>query len=57
MTVPTYPVHVDAALDPQLGRGLWLVKWLLAIPHLVGLVLLWTAFAVLSVVAFFAILS
>jgi hypothetical protein len=35
---------------------LWLVKWLLVVPHVVILVLLWAAFAVLSVVAFFAIL-
>ena len=52
----TYPVHVDADLDPGLSRGLWLVKWLLAIPHFVVLAFLWVAFAVLSVVAFFAIL-
>jgi hypothetical protein len=49
-------VHVDADLDPGLSRGLWLVKWLLAIPHYLVLVFLWTAFAVLSIVAFFAIL-
>ena len=29
----TYPVHVDADLDPRLNRGLWLVTWLLAVPH------------------------
>ena len=53
---PAYPVHVDADLDPGLSRGLWLVKWLLAIPHFVVLAFLWLAFAVLSVIAFFAIL-
>lgn len=50
-----YPVHVDAELDPQLSRGLWLVKWLLAVPHYVVLAFLWAAFAVSSIVAFFAI--
>lgn len=52
----TYPVHVDADLDEGLSRGLWLVKWLLAIPHYVVLFFLWVAFVALSVVAFFAIL-
>ena len=56
MTTSTYPVHVDADLDPGLNRGLWLVKWLLAVPHYVVLAFLWLGFAVLSVVAFFAIL-
>ena len=51
-----YPVRVDGSLDPSLSRGLWLVKWLLLIPHFVVLAFLWLAFVVLSVVAFFAIL-
>lgn len=55
-TPAVYPVHVDAELDPALSRGLWLVKWVLALPHYVVLALLWLAFAVTSVVAFFAIL-
>ncbi|MFC6287611.1 DUF4389 domain-containing protein [Nocardioides sp. GCM10027113] len=52
---PPYPVRVDAALDERLSRGLWLVKWLLAVPHFLVLVLLWAAFLVLSVVALVAI--
>ena len=56
MTTTTYPVHVDAQLEPGLSRWLWLLKWLLAIPHYVVLAFLWLAFFVLSVVAFFAIL-
>ena len=56
MSASTYPVRVDAALDPHLSRWLWLVKWVLAIPHYFVLAFLWLAFAVLSVAAFFAIL-
>jgi hypothetical protein len=51
-----YPVRVDAALDPSLSRGLWLVKWLLLIPHYVVLFFLWVAFVVVGVIAFFGIL-
>jgi hypothetical protein len=51
-----YPVKVEARLDPQLSRWLWLFKWLLAIPHYIVLAFLWIGVAVLSVVAFFAIL-
>jgi hypothetical protein len=52
----TYPVRVDAHLDANLSRWLWLVKWILSVPHFIVLAFLWVAFAVMSVVAFFAIL-
>jgi Domain of unknown function (DUF4389) len=51
-----YPVRVDASLQPRLSRWLWLVKWILAVPHFIVLALLWVAFAVLSVVAMVSIL-
>ena len=57
MTTPTgYPVHVHASLDHP-SRWIWLVKWLLALPHYVVLLFLWLAFLVVSVVAFVAILA
>ena len=52
----SYPVQVRARLDEPLSRWLWLVKWLLAIPHFIVLFFLWIAFAVVTVIAFFAIL-
>jgi hypothetical protein len=51
-----YPLQLTGELAPRLSRGLWLVKWLLAIPHYVVLFFLWVAFVGVSVVAFFAIL-
>jgi hypothetical protein len=53
---PTNPVRIEGRLDSKLSRWLWLVKWLLAIPHYVVLAFLWIAFFVLTVVAYFAIL-
>jgi hypothetical protein len=46
---------MDAELDPQISRWLWLVKWVLAIPHFVVLTFLWVAYVALTIVAFFAI--
>ncbi|MBF6301534.1 DUF4389 domain-containing protein [Nocardia amamiensis] len=51
-----YPVSLRGDLDEPLSRWLWLVKWILAIPHYVVLFFLWIAFAVLTVAAGFAIL-
>src|SRR3954453_467278 len=51
-----YPVRLTGELAPRLSRGLWLVEWLLAIPHFVVLLFLWIGFVVVSVIAFFAIL-
>jgi Domain of unknown function (DUF4389) len=53
---PAYPVRLEGRLDPDLSRWLWVVKWLLAIPHYIVLFFLWIAFVVLTIVAFFAIL-
>src|ERR1700751_5775503 len=50
------PVQVGARGDEPLSRWLWLVKWLLAIPHYIVLFLLWIAFAAVTIIAFFAIL-
>jgi hypothetical protein len=52
----TYPARLESRLDPQLSRWLWLVKWLLLIPHYIVLFFLWIAFFLVTVVAFFAIL-
>jgi hypothetical protein len=51
-----YPLQLTGELSPELSRGLWIVKWLLAIPHYVVLLFLWIAFVAVSIVAFFAIL-
>ncbi|MFJ5875025.1 DUF4389 domain-containing protein [Streptomyces sp. S1] len=50
------PVTVTAELDSPLSRWLWLVKWILVIPHWFVLFFLWIAFLLVTVVAFFAVL-
>ena len=54
--VSAHPVRVEGRLDPQLSRWLWVVKWLLAIPHFIALFFLFIAFVLLTIVALFAIL-
>ncbi len=50
------PVRLEGHLTEPLSRWLWLVKWILLIPHLIVLAVLWAAFSVLTVVAGVAIL-
>jgi len=52
----TYPVNIRGELTIPPGGGLWLLKWLLVIPHLLVLIFLWIAFVVVCIIAFFNIL-
>jgi Domain of unknown function (DUF4389) len=51
-----YPLRLEGELDSGLSRWLWLVKWVLVIPHVIVLVFLWIAFVVLWLVSLLAIL-
>ena len=51
-----YLVSLEGELDPNLSRGLWLVKWLLAIPHWVVIIFLPFAALLVTIFACFAIL-
>ena len=51
-----YPLRLTGRLSPELSRWRWLVKWLLAIPHFVALIVLGFGFVGASVLAWFAIL-
>ncbi len=53
---PRYPLQLEGELAPPLSRWLWLVKWVLVIPHVVVLALLWVAFIVTWLAALLAIL-
>jgi hypothetical protein len=52
----SYPLRIEGHLDSTPSRWLWLVKWILLIPHYIVLVFLFMAAFVLTVIAFFAIL-
>jgi hypothetical protein len=51
-----YPVQVDAEQQPEYNRFLPLVKWLLALPHYLVLIVLGIGAAIVHVIAFFAVL-
>lgn len=51
-----YPARLTGHLDANLSRGMWLIKWFLAIPHVIVLLFLWFALVFTTIVAGFAIL-
>lgn len=51
-----YPLSFKGDLTEPLSRWLWLVKWLLLIPHFIILIFLWVAFAVSWLISLVAIL-
>ncbi len=52
----TYPLTLKGELTDPPSNALWLIKWLLAIPHYIILAFLWIGFIVAWVIALFAIL-
>jgi len=55
MASQTYPVTITGELSIPPGRWKWLIKIVLAIPHIIVLAFLWVAFIIVWLIAFFAI--
>jgi hypothetical protein len=53
---PPYPLRLDVDYPEQLNRWLPLIKWLLAIPHLLIVYALINVAYIIQIIAFFAIL-
>jgi len=56
LPVAASPVRLEARIDSPLSPWMWLIKWFLAIPHIIVLAVLWVIVAVLTLIAGFAIL-
>jgi hypothetical protein len=52
--IPPYPIRVEGHLGRP-ARWSWLVKWVLALPHVVVLAALWVAFIASSITSFLAV--
>jgi Domain of unknown function (DUF4389) len=52
----TQTVRIEGDLSPPLSRWLWLVKWLLLIPHWICLIFLWIGFVLATIAVFFYML-
>jgi hypothetical protein len=50
------PLRVEARRDESLSRWLWLVKWVLLVPHFVVLVFLWAGLVVMTLAGYLAVL-
>jgi hypothetical protein len=51
-----YPIRLEGGLTPPHSRWLWLVKWLLLIPHWICLIVLGIAAILATIAAFFVLL-
>jgi len=52
----SYPVTLTGELSASISPVLWLIKWLLLIPHVFVLAFLWAGFAISWLISLFAIL-
>ena len=52
----SYPVRIEGEPTEPLSRWLWLVKWLLLIPHYICLIFLFVTLVLTTIAAFFVLL-